>query len=65
MFKGSTWWKKIKKNKSLVKKIIKNTVPLNKFATPDDISEMVNYLISKNGDFMNGSIVKIDGGQTI
>ena len=56
---------KNKKNKSLVKKIIKNTVPLNKFATPDDISEMVNYLISKNGDFMNGSIVKIDGGQTI
>tara|TARA_B100001057_G_scaffold476480_1_gene544560 strand:+ start:45486 stop:46247 length:762 start_codon:yes stop_codon:yes gene_type:complete len=65
MFKGSTWWKKIKKNKLLVKKIIKSTVPLNKFATPDDISEMVNYLISKKGDFMNGSIVKIDGGQTI
>lgn len=65
MFKGSTWWKKINKNKLLVKKIIKNTVPLNKFATPKDISAMVNYLISNDGDFMNGSIIKIDGGQTI
>ena len=49
----------------MVKKIIKNTVPLNKFATPKDISAMVNYLISNDGDFMNGSIIKIDGGQTI
>ena len=65
MFEGSTWWKKINKNKKLVNKIIKNTVPLNKFALPADISEMVKYLVSNKGNFINGAIIKIDGGQTI
>jgi 3-oxoacyl-[acyl-carrier protein] reductase len=65
MFKGSTWWKKINKNKKLVNRIIKNTVPLNKFALPADISEMVKYLVSEKGNFINGAIITTDGGQTI
>jgi 3-oxoacyl-[acyl-carrier protein] reductase len=65
MFKGSTWDKKLNTNKSKVKKLIKETVPLNRFGTTDDISYLVSYLISKKGDFINGSIFTVDGGQTI
>jgi len=65
MFKGSTWDKKIKKNKSKVKKLIKDTVPLNRFVTTEEIADLVNYLISDKAKFVNGSVFTIDGGQTI
>ena len=52
-------------NKSKVKKLIKNTVPLNRFGTTEEIADLVNYLISDKAQFINGSVFTIDGGQTI
>ena len=65
MFKNSVWDKKIKKNKKKVKRLIKSSVPLNSFGTPNDIINMINYLISDKAKFINGSNFIIDGGQTI
>jgi 3-oxoacyl-[acyl-carrier protein] reductase len=65
LFKGSTWYKKIKKNPNYVKKLIKETVPLNTFAKTQDIADMVDFLISKKSSFINGANITIDGGQTI
>ena len=58
-------FKKLNTNKSKVKKLIKETVPLNRFGTTGDISYLVSYLISKKEDFINGSIFIVDGGQAI
>lgn len=65
LFKGSTWEKKIKADPIIVKKLIKKTVPLNNFATPQDISNLVKFLISDQARFINGAVFTIDGGQTI
>ena len=65
LFKGSTWENKIKKDKNKVKKLIKETVPTNVFGTVDDITRLVNYLVSSKSKFINGSIFTVDGGQTI
>ena len=64
-FKGSTWEKKIKKNRNKVKKLIKETVPLNRFGNTEEIASLVSYLISEKAEFINGSVFTIDGGQTI
>ena len=63
-FKGSTWEKKINKNSKEVNNYIKQNVPLNKIGTPKDISDMVLYLSSKSSNFITGSNIVIDGGQT-
>ena len=65
MFKNSVWYKKIKKNKNKVDKIIQSNVPLKSFGMPDDIYNMIDYLISDKAKFINGSNFVIDGGQTI
>ncbi len=64
LFEGSTWENKINENPKEVKKMIKENVPLEKFGHPDDIANLVCYLISKYSNFCTGSIWKIDGGQT-
>jgi 3-oxoacyl-[acyl-carrier protein] reductase len=63
-FKGSVWEKKIKKNKSLIKKYIKNNVSLNKFGSIGDIFNMCKFLSSDSNQFLNGSTIILDGGQT-
>lgn len=62
MFKGSTWEDKIKNNQFMVKEYISKNVPLNTFATPEDIAQAVLFL--DNSPFITGSNLIIDGGQT-
>ena len=64
LFNKGNWDKKIKKNKTKIKKMIKKIVPLNKFGKPEDISVMVAILLSNKTQFITGSNFVIDGGQT-
>ena len=47
------------------KDYIKENVPLNKFCDPDQISSICDYLFSKAGDNITGSMFTIDGGETL
>ncbi len=64
IFKGSTWDYKNNENPKNVQKMLKDKVPLEKFGEPNDIADLVLYLISPISKFCTGSIFKIDGGQT-
>jgi 3-oxoacyl-[acyl-carrier protein] reductase len=61
---GNSWEKKIKQNKKKVEKYIKSNVPLNKFATVDNIANVVLFLSSSKASFVHGANVVVDGGQT-
>jgi 2,4-dienoyl-CoA reductase [(3E)-enoyl-CoA-producing], peroxisomal len=41
----------------------KNTIPLKRWGTPEDIGQMVAYLASPAGDWITGAIFVIDGGE--
>ena len=64
LFKGSTWEKKIKKDRKNVKKYINKNVPLKTFGTTEDIANISSYLLSDKSKFITGSVFVIDGGQT-
>ena len=51
-------------NKKKTKKYIKDNVPLNKFGSTNDIFEICKMLTENKNNFMTGSLIKIDGGQT-
>ena len=64
LFKNSVWEKKLLKNKAKVINYVKKNVPLNRFGSASDISSLCLYLCSDEAQFINGSIITIDGGQT-
>lgn len=64
MFKGSLWEKKIKNNLKRTKKYIKENVPINKFASIEDIFGVVRILLLQESNFITGCTYIIDGGQT-
>lgn len=64
LFKGSTWEEKIEKNPVLVKEMLDSTVPMKRFAVPQEIADVVVFLASERASFITGAVVKVDGGQT-
>lgn len=50
-----------KKNPELVKSIEK-LVPVGRFGKVNDISNLVNFLLSETSSFINGATIEIDGG---
>ena len=65
LMKNNNWAKKLKNNSNHTRKYINNNVPLNKFCTPEQISEMCDYLFGKSGDRITGSKFIIDAGESL
>ena len=64
-FTGGTWDEKIKDNPQHVEGIIKTTVPMNRFGTPEEMADAALYLCSEKAKFVTGSVLVVDGGQTV
>ena len=63
-FKDSTWDKKQQEDPAFVNQVLANEVPLRKFGSPSDISELCLWLSSPVSSFITGAIYVADGGQT-
>ena len=44
---------------------IKQIIPLNRFAEPDEIAELVKFLSSEKNSYITGQIIPIDGGYVL
>jgi len=64
-FKNGSWDEKLKQDAPRVEKIIESTVPMNRFGTPEDIASAAIFLCSERASFMTGSVMVVDGGQTV
>ena len=65
MFVGSTWEKKLKKNRSKVIKLINDTIPIKRFGSSDEVADLVSFLISQKSTYLNGAKIPIDGGLVV
>ena len=63
-FKGGSWDEKIQQDKKRVDEIIKSTVPMNRFATPQEIADSALFLCSDRASSVTGTTLVVDGGQT-
>jgi 3-oxoacyl-[acyl-carrier protein] reductase len=64
IFPGGNWDKKMNADQGGIKKMLRENVPLNEFGTPEDIGNIVAFLLSQNAKFITGSCIVVDGGQT-
>jgi len=64
-FLGSSWQDKIEKDSHRVDQLIKSTVPMNRFGTPDEIADAAVFLCSARASFITGTVLVVDGGQTV
>lgn len=48
-----------------IKEQMKNIIPLNKPGKPEDVSNAILFLASRNSDYITGQVINIDGGMVM
>lgn len=64
-FEGGSWDEKIKADPQGIEKLVRSTVPMSRFGTPEEIADLALFLCSDRARFITGSCVVADGGQTV
>ncbi len=63
-FVKSSYFKSFQKKKSSLYKWTLSRIPLNKWGENLDVANLVLFLLSENSKYINGQVIKIDGGWT-
>lgn len=48
----------------LLVKSIRELIPIGRFGLPEDVSSIVNFLVSKESAYINGTVIEVDGGMS-
>ena len=60
--KNNNWYKGIISKPNKVNKFVKKYIGVERIGKAEDLIDFINLIISSKNKFMNGSIVRIDGG---
>ncbi|GAA0366706.1 glucose 1-dehydrogenase [Bowmanella denitrificans] len=64
-FPGGSWDEKLQKEPERIQRLIETSVPMGRFATPEEIAAPAVFLCSDLASFITGSTLVVDGGQTV
>ena len=64
-FTGSSWEEKIMTNPKKIEQMLQDKVPMKRFGTPEEIADAATFLCSARASFITGSVMVVDGGQTV
>lgn len=65
LFEGSSWDVKLKTDPKNVNQFINASVPMKRFGKPEEMADAIVFLCSERANFITGSILVVDGGQTV
>ena len=60
--KNNNWYKATIQKPNMVNELAKKYIAVEKVGKAEDFIDFINLIISSKNRFMNGSIVRIDGG---
>ena len=60
--KNNNWYKATIQKPNKVNELVKKYIAVEKVGKAKDLIDFINLIISSKNKFMNGSIVRIDGG---
>lgn len=63
IFDGSVWAKKMADDAGSVQDMLHKDVPLARLGSPEEVANLVAYMVSSRADFATGAVWALDGGQ--
>ena len=64
-FIKSSYYNKFVKNQNKLNKWILNRTPMGRWGKPDEVSNVIEFLISEKSSYITGSTIYVDGGWNI
>lgn len=59
----SVWARRMRENPKALERELGKSVPLSRLGTPQEIADIIAFLLSREASFISGSVITADGGQ--
>ena len=64
IFPGGSWQRRVDDNPERLAEFVKNEMPLGRFGRPEEVANVVTFLVSDAASLVLGACVNVDGGQS-
>jgi 3-oxoacyl-[acyl-carrier protein] reductase len=64
LFPGGSWERRVQQDPEKLARFVEAEMPLGRFGRPEEVANVVAFLVSDKASLMVGACVNVDGGQS-